>query len=125
LPVASQHLLTLARSEFDAPDAFSRLDEADDALFYARERCVYHMDARARQTVERVIGTLCVEAEPVILDLMAGWHSHIPNTMQLAQVIGLGLGEAELKRGEEGGAVGRVDIRTEGPDPRAGSGCGG
>ena len=66
-----QGVLRLPRGEFEAPEAFSRLDETDDAAFYAGERPVYHMDARARQTVERVIGTLCVELEPAILDLMA------------------------------------------------------
>ena len=43
-----------------APESFSRLDESDDALFYARERLVYHMDERARQTVRRIIGSLIV-----------------------------------------------------------------
>jgi SAM-dependent methyltransferase len=100
LPVPSERLLTLAPGEFEAANAFSRLDEADDSAFYARERCAYHMDARARQTVQRVIGTLCVEAESVILDLMAGWHSHIPNTVQPAEVVGLGLGERELQQNE-------------------------
>ncbi len=96
--MTSERVLTLAGSEFEAAEAFSRLDEDDDAVFYARERCTYHMDARARQTVQRVIGTLCVEAEPVILDLMAGWHSHIPDTLEPAQVVGLGLGERELQQ---------------------------
>lgn len=96
----SERLLTLAPGEFEAADAFSRSDEADDSVFYARERCVYHMDARARQTVQRVIGTLCVEAEPVILDLMAGWDSHIPDAVQPAEVVGLGLGERELEQNE-------------------------
>ena len=82
-----QGILRLPRTEFEAPDAFSRLDESDDAAFYAAERLVYHMDARARQTVERVIGTLCVEPEPAILDLMAGWKSHIPEAVRPAQVV--------------------------------------
>jgi SAM-dependent methyltransferase len=93
-------LFRLPRGEFEATDAFSTLDETDDAAFYARERLVYHMDARARQTVERVIGTLCVEAAPVILDLMAGWHSHIPDAVQPAQVVGLGLDEKALEQNE-------------------------
>ena len=93
-------LLRLPRGEFEATDAFSRLDETDDAAFYAGEGSVYHMDARARQTVERAIGALCVEPEPAILDLMAGRHSHIPDAVQPAQVVGLGLGEKELRRNE-------------------------
>ena len=90
----------ISRAEIEAADAFSRLDETDDAVFYARERTVYHMDARARQTVQRVIATLCVEPEPVILDLMAGWCSHIPDSIRPAHVVGLGLGERELAQNE-------------------------
>lgn len=92
--------IRLSRAEFDAADAFSRLDESDDAVFYAAERLVYHMDARARETVQRVIGALIVEPEPVVLDLMAGWHSHIPDTLHPAQVIGVGLNKAELAKNE-------------------------
>jgi len=93
-------VLTISRREFEAADAFSRLDESDDALFYARERLVYHMDARARQTVQRVIGALCVESTPVILDLMAGWHSHIPDAVHPERVVGLGLDEKALQQNE-------------------------
>jgi SAM-dependent methyltransferase len=57
------------------PDAFSRLDEGDDARFYAQARLVSHLDARALATVERIIGTLCIEPSPCILDLMASWDS--------------------------------------------------
>jgi len=78
-------------------DAFSRIDESDDAAFYARERFVYHIDARARQTVQRIIATLCVEATPSILDLMASWDSHLPDDITAAQVVGLGLNESELR----------------------------
>jgi SAM-dependent methyltransferase len=95
-----ERVLALSRAEFEAADAFSRLDETDDGAFYAGERLVYHMDDRARQTVERVIGTLCMEAEPVILDLMAGWHSHLPGTVRPAQMVGLGLGESELAQND-------------------------
>ena len=115
LPVSSEPLLTLSQGEFEAADAFSRLDETEDAVFYARERCVYHMDARARQTVQRVIGTLCVEPDPVILDLMAGWQSHIPSTVQPSQVVGLGLGESELQQNE---CLSRYLLHDLNQDPR-------
>jgi SAM-dependent methyltransferase len=48
-------------------------------------------------TVEKLIGTLIVEENPVILDLMAGWNSHIPKNIKSDRVIGLGLNENELK----------------------------
>lgn len=77
-------------------DAFSREDETDDAVFYARDRFVSHLDSQALATVGRVIGTLVVEREPVILDLMAGWDSHIPSHVRSGQVVGLGLNRNEL-----------------------------
>ncbi len=78
-------------------DAFSTIDPSDDHDFYARDRFVDHLDSLALSTVEKIIETLVVEKDPVILDLMAGWHSHIPASLGTAKVIGLGLNENELK----------------------------
>jgi SAM-dependent methyltransferase len=78
-------------------DAFSRPDNTDDRIFYARERCVSHLDTLALETVEQLIGALIVEEAPSILDLMAGWDSHLPEKLQPSRVVGLGLNEEELK----------------------------
>jgi SAM-dependent methyltransferase len=85
-------------SPIDSPNAFSRLDETDDKIFYATDRFVGHIDVVATETVEQIIGTLINEANPVILDLMAGWDSHIPHTLHPSEVIGLGLNENEISR---------------------------
>jgi SAM-dependent methyltransferase len=77
-------------------DAFSRKDESDDSRFYGRDRFVEHLDAVALRTVEKLIDTLVVEKRPAILDLMAGWDSHIPKTVDADEVVGLGLNENEL-----------------------------
>jgi len=77
-------------------DAFSRLDESDDLEFYSRDRFVSHLDSLALSTVEKLIGTLVVEESPAILDLMAGWDSHIPQNLRASEVVGLGLNENEL-----------------------------
>jgi SAM-dependent methyltransferase len=82
---------------FLGSDAFSRLDESEDDLFYSRDRFVSHLDSRALATVEYLIVTLIVEDHPVILDLMAGWDSHIPKSLHPSQVVGLGLNPNELK----------------------------
>ena len=79
-------------------DAFSRLDETDDATFYAKDRFVSHLDSLAISTVEYIIGSLIVEDRPAILDLMAGWDSHIPKTLKPSELVGLGLNENELKQ---------------------------
>ena len=79
-------------------DAFSRLDESDDSLFYATDRFVQHLDAAALDTVEQLIGSLIGEESSVILDLMAGWDSHITGTLKPRRVVGLGLNGNELAR---------------------------
>ncbi len=78
-------------------DAFSRIDESDDRLFYARDRFVDHLDSLALETVEQIIGGLITQANPQILDLMAGWNSHIPEGLRPSRVVGLGLNENELR----------------------------
>jgi SAM-dependent methyltransferase len=78
-------------------EAFDRDDESDDAVFYAQDRFVSHLDDRALAAVQRVIGSLVVEEHPRILDLMAGWDSHLPAEMRPARVVGLGLNENELR----------------------------
>ena len=81
-----------------AKGAFSRQDETDDALFYETDRFVGHLDSEARRTIERLIRTLIVDEDAAILDLMAGWDSHIPKAVKAARVVGLGLNENELKQ---------------------------
>jgi len=77
-------------------DAFSRLDESDDRIFYARDRFVDHLDRAALKAVERIIGALLVEPRPEILDLMAGPDSHLPPELTTGRVVGLGLNPHEL-----------------------------
>jgi SAM-dependent methyltransferase len=96
-------------------DAFSRLDESDDSTFYSRDRFVSHIDSLALSTAEKLIGQLVVEESPVILDLMAGWDSHIPESLHPAKVIGLGLNENELKRNK---ALSEYVIHDLNRDPR-------
>jgi len=85
---------------FLGDDSFSRLDESDDSIFYATDRFVHHIDSLALTTVERIIGELVIEDNPVILDLMAGWDSHIPPTIQPEKIVGLGLNRRELSKNQ-------------------------
>ena len=78
-------------------DAFSRLDESEDSIFYDTDRFVSHLDSVALGTVEKLIGTLVVEESPLILDLMASWDSHIPEDLKPSRIVGLGLNRNELK----------------------------
>jgi SAM-dependent methyltransferase len=78
--------------------AFSRLDESDDRMFYAKDRFVDHLDTLALATVEQIIGDVITQTNPVILDLMAAWNSHIPDGLHPSKVVGLGLNENELRQ---------------------------
>ena len=81
-------------------DAFSRCDETDDRIFYSTDRFVSHLDSLALSTVENLIGQLVMEPKPLILDLMAGWDSHIPKSLRPSKVVGLGLNKSELAKNE-------------------------
>jgi SAM-dependent methyltransferase len=81
-------------------DAFSRIDDGDDAVFYETDRFVSHLDATALAAVTDLVGGLVTESQPVILDLMASWDSHLPNSLNDATVVGLGLNRNELEKNE-------------------------
>jgi SAM-dependent methyltransferase len=95
--------------------AFQRLDDSDDSEFYKLDRFVNHLDKLALSTVETIIGTLVVEKNPVILDLMAGWNSHIPDSINPSVVFGLGLNENELKKNEK---ISRYLLHDINSDPK-------
>lgn len=80
-----------------SPADFSRLDETDDAQFYRQDRFVAHLDSRALRTVERVMGALLTDSDQRVLDLMASWDSHVPESHDLRTLVGLGLNESELR----------------------------
>ncbi len=96
-------------------DAFSRMDEMDDRVFYEKDRFVEHLDSLALSTVEKITGDLIVEESPVILDLMAGWDSHIPPRVRPSRVVGLGLNANEL---EENKALTEVVLHDLNANPR-------
>ena len=83
-------------SPVNLPGAFARIDESDDRVFSARDRFVDHLDTTALDTVKRLIADLVVEDQPAVLDLMAGWDSHLPAAMRPSLMVGLGLNENEL-----------------------------
>ena len=91
---------TTRTSPIFADHAFSRLDESEDSVFYSRDRFVSHLDALALETIEKLISELIVEKNAVILDLMAGWDSHIPKKTIPKKVVGLGLNKNELAQNE-------------------------
>jgi len=96
-------------------NAFSRMDEGDDAKFYSVDRFISHIDTLALQTVEKLIGELIIEKNPVVLDLMAGWDTHVPSHLKPSRVVGLGLNRNELEKNK---ALSEVIIHDINKDPQ-------
>lgn len=86
------------RNMFSLEEAFSREDESADKNFYETVRLVNHLDDTALATVKELIGSLIYENNPIILDLMASWNSHIPPSLVPARMVGLGMNACELER---------------------------
>jgi SAM-dependent methyltransferase len=80
-------------TDFEGSDAFSREDEFPDTEFYALARKVTHVDAVCARRIQALYRTVLPENARA-LDLMAGWRSHLPDTVQSA--VGLGLNAEEL-----------------------------
>jgi Methyltransferase domain len=77
------------------PGAFDRIDEGDDAAFYAPPRLVTHIDESAIAALSQFYGEIIAPGS-VVLDLMSSWVSHLPADLELGEVIGHGMNEAEL-----------------------------
>ncbi|WP_332812412.1 class I SAM-dependent methyltransferase [Sphingomonas sp.] len=77
------------------PNAFSRIDESDDVVFYAPPRLVTHIDAGAIAALSDFYRSI-VPKDGVVLDLMSSWVSHLPEDLPLAEVIGHGMNAQEL-----------------------------
>lgn len=84
-------------SRSELPKQFlARMDEADDAVFYAEPRIVTHIDDRAIAAVGQTYTELGVRGR--VLDLMSSWISHLEQQPEHLTV--LGMNQAELDRNE-------------------------
>lgn len=73
---------------------FGRWDARDDALFYAVERKVTHIEDGAIEALRSFYGGL-LPAGARVLDLMSSWRSHLPHE-GLGEVVGLGMNGPEM-----------------------------
>jgi len=71
------------------------MDESDDELFYQYPRLLVHIDEYAIADVGEIYDRL-LPKKGEILDLMSSWRSHLPKTLELKRVVGLGLNRAEM-----------------------------
>lgn len=84
-------------TDFFADDPYARPDAQDDAHFYENPRLVNHIDDQADATISSLYGRLLKPGSKV-LDLMSSWNSHLPESLELSQLTGLGLNREELAK---------------------------
>ncbi len=85
------------RIDFFSDNPFNRLDESQDTHFYTHARLVPHIDRKASEIISNVYGEL-LQTDMQILDLMSSWQSHLPETLGLAKLTGLGMNAEELQQ---------------------------
>jgi len=77
------------------PEAFQRVDETDDKLFYSFPRKVVHLDEPAIAVVGEFFDAVFPQ-NSVLLDLMSSWRSHLPKGFVKQKMVGLGLSAEEM-----------------------------
>jgi len=81
--------------DFFHPGAFERDDAALDSEFYRTPRLVQHLDATAREIINRLYRRV-ITPHARVLDLMSSWVSHLDGVADTVTVSGLGMNAAEL-----------------------------
>jgi hypothetical protein len=76
------------------PTAFRRINEEDDGFFYAFPRRVVHIDGGAIEALRSLYERL-LPPGGLVLDLMASWRSHLPESFH-GTVVGLGMNRDEM-----------------------------
>lgn len=75
------------------PEFFRRLDERPDELFFLEPRRVKHLDDGASRAASDLYERL-LPAGGTVLELLAGYHSYLPENLK--KVVGIGLNRTEL-----------------------------
>ncbi|HRW10122.1 MAG TPA: class I SAM-dependent methyltransferase [Caldilineaceae bacterium] len=74
---------------------FQRQDERADEEFYTTPRLVVHIDDTAIRALTALFAKL-LPPQGTYLDLMSSWRSHLPDELEPARVVGLGMNAAEM-----------------------------
>jgi hypothetical protein len=82
-------------TDFWSDMPFVRRDCRPDAAFYAQPRLVAHLDRTAQTELAALYAQLLTPGSQV-LDLMSSWQTHLPDDLELAALVGLGMNAAEL-----------------------------
>jgi SAM-dependent methyltransferase len=84
-------------TDFFSDNPFARADAQFDARFYEKPRLVNHIDDRADAIIRELYGRLLKPGSRV-MDLMSSWNSHLPDSLELSKLTGLGLNREELAK---------------------------
>ena len=87
-------------TDFLSKNRFQRKDERPDIIYYQNPRLIQHIDDQAIQVVKNLYGEL-IHNDMRVLDLMSSWQSHLPETLHLKKLSGLGLNAEELAKNVE------------------------
>lgn len=83
-------------TDFFTDSPFASADERNDGLFYEKPRFVTHIDSKAQEIIRGLYGQL-LKPGMKVLDLMSSWRSHVPESLKLASLVGLGLNKEEME----------------------------
>jgi len=77
------------------PEMFQRMDDSEDAQFYAFPRKVVHIDDPAIAAAGKFMAETFAP-QGVLLDLMSSWRSHLSAGFVKQRMVGLGLNAEEM-----------------------------
>ena len=83
-------------TDFFSDSPFVRSDEEADSVFYGQPRLVTHIDSKAIETTSTLYGSI-LKPGMCVLDLMSSWRSHVPESLELESLVGLGLNSEEMQ----------------------------
>jgi len=91
-----QQFIPQSNTDFITSTSLERIDNSDDQIFYKKLRNVHHLDSYARASISRIYQDL-IKPDSHVLDLMASWESHIPESLPNIMLSGLGMNSDELR----------------------------
>ena len=93
------------------PGFFDRRDESDDARFYAPERLVTHVDARAIAAIGELYAELGLNTpDTTVLDICSSWISHFPSRPGRLVVTGMNATELAANEMADAWSVGNLNV---------------
>lgn len=83
-------------TDFFSDSPYVRSDEEADPIFYDQPRLVTHIDNKAIDTISTLYGNI-LKPGMRVLDLMSSWRSHVPESLKLESLVGLGMNSEEME----------------------------